>query len=108
MLELTQGQQVEKEILAVLVQQVQEGRQKGGIQGEHTPSEHHIPSSSSPPFLFLLLFTLVVWDLLSFWSSFFVESCACLAILMGAAWKHDMRKAVAGLSRASCRMGSYQ
>lgn len=38
-LELTQGQQVEKEILAVLVRQMQEGRQKEGMDGYDTPSE---------------------------------------------------------------------
>lgn len=40
-LELTQGQQIEKEILAVLVQQMQEGRQKEGMDGQDKPSEHH-------------------------------------------------------------------
>lgn len=38
-LELTQGQQVEVEILTVLVQQVQAGRQKAGIDGQDTKGD---------------------------------------------------------------------
>lgn len=38
-LELTQGRQVETEILAVLVQQMSEARQESGVHGQDTPSE---------------------------------------------------------------------
>lgn len=38
-LELTQGQHVEKEILTVLVQQMQEGRQKAGVDGQDTSTQ---------------------------------------------------------------------
>ena len=46
-LELTQGQQVETDVLGVLVHQLTEGRQKSGLHRQDTPSEHSTPA----PFL---------------------------------------------------------
>ena len=52
-LELTQGQQVESEILTVLVQQVQAGRQAAGVDGQDTKGE---PAAPYHLVLYLLAF----------------------------------------------------
>ncbi|KAL3155216.1 hypothetical protein ABBQ32_013155 [Trebouxia sp. C0010 RCD-2024] len=102
-LELTQGQQVEKEILAVLVRQMQEGRQKEGMDGYDTPSlEHgqqqleHAVGTALKQALALAGSSPVVWGLLAqYYRSLGCQTSAKEALLkqirglQGTGWPKD-------------------
>lgn len=62
-LELTQGQRVEVEILAVLVQQIQDSRCQHGMDGTHTPGNysHAFATYMVLYMVFLLMPLLFIW-----------------------------------------------
>ena len=103
-LELTQGQQVEKEVLAVLVHQLTEGRQKSGLHGQDTPSEHSTPASCLH-----LIRAFPSAHLTRTWSQIACnkididnnKSVPCSAL---AVWVTDTCKGLALLQRASCTL----
>ncbi len=54
-LELTQGQKMEVEVLAVLVQRMQESRQQHNMDGKDTPGKSQLSGQTScPPYLLQL------------------------------------------------------